>query len=73
MAADAPPEVAYAEVARAATLEREVELLREMQRQWEEERTFLRSMLERATEQVKVLTDQRHARPGFWQRMLRGA
>jgi len=69
--ADAPPEVAYAEVARAATLEREVELLREMQRQWEEERTFLRSMLERATEQVKVLTDQRQPRPGFWQRLLR--
>jgi hypothetical protein len=68
--ADAPPEAAYAEAARAATLEREVELLREMQRQWEEERTFLRSMLERATEQVKVLTDQRQPRLGFWQRLL---
>ena len=30
-----------------------------MQRQWEEERTFLRGMLERTTDQVKLLTDQR--------------
>ena len=46
--ADAVPEAAYAEVSHAAGLEREVELLREMQRQWEEERTFLRGMLERS-------------------------
>src|SRR4051812_33402663 len=61
--AHALPEDAYAHVGRAAALEREVELLREMQRQWEEERTFLRSMLERASEQVKVLTDQRKPEP----------
>ena len=74
--ADALPEAAYAEASRAAGLQREVELLREMQRQWEEERTFLRGMLERTTEQVKLLTDQRQSepRPWFWQRMMkRGA
>ena len=60
---------------RASALAREVELVRELwereRRTWEEERTFLRSMLERATEQVKVLTDQRQPRPGFWQRLMR--
>ncbi len=69
--ADAPPEAAYAGAAHAAALEREVELLREMQRQWEEERTFLRGMLERATDQVKMLTDQRQPRPWFWQRLMK--
>ena len=70
--ADALPEDAYAEATRAAGLQREVELLREMQRQWEEERAFLRGMLERTTEQVKLLTDQRQPehRPGFWQRLM---
>ena len=60
------------DAARAAALEREVALLREMQRQWEEERTFLRGLVERRDEQVKLLTDQQQAspRPGFWQRML---
>jgi hypothetical protein len=75
---EATPQPAPAETVRTATLVREVELLREMlsmherERQvWEEERTFLRSMLERATEQVKVLTDQRQSRPWFWQRLMR--
>ena len=75
---DAMPQPAPAETARTATLAREVELLREMlsmhereREGWEEERTFLRSMLERATDQVKVLTDQRQPGPGFWQRLLR--
>jgi hypothetical protein len=60
------------DAARAAALEREVALLREMQRQWEEERAFLRGLVERRDEQVKLLTDQQQAspRPGFWQRML---
>jgi excisionase family DNA binding protein len=47
----------------------------DQRRTWEEERAFLRSMLERASEQVKLLTDQREMppRPGFWQRVLRRA
>jgi excisionase family DNA binding protein len=55
---------------RVAALEREVELLREMlaearstserdRRSFEEERTFLRGMLEKQAEQVKLLTDER--------------
>ena len=67
--AEAVPSLAYADAARA-TAEREVELLREMldrerhsyerdRRTWEEERTFLRTMLERQTDQVKLLTDER--------------
>lgn len=58
----AMPQSASADAVRAAALEREVTLLREMQRQWEEERTFLRGMLERQTEQVRLLTDQRERR-----------
>jgi hypothetical protein len=57
-----------------ASLTREVELLRETvahdrrtaretleheRRQWDEERTFLRGMLEKQAEQVRLLTDQR--------------
>src|SRR5215218_1016511 len=64
--AEAMPQLAYAEAARAAALAREVELLREMMQQherdrhtWEEERTFLRGMLEKQTEQVRLLTDRR--------------
>jgi excisionase family DNA binding protein len=56
-----------------AALSREVELLREMlerersqydrdRRGWDDERTFMRGMLERHTEQVKMLTDQREER-----------
>jgi len=67
--AEAMPQPAYADAARAAALEREVQLLREMmqghdreRQQWEEERTFLRSLIERQTEQVKLLTDERQQR-----------
>ena len=60
---DASPQPASADAMRAAGLMREVELLREMldreRRSFEEERTFLRGMLERQTEQVKLLTDER--------------
>ena len=59
----AMPQPASADAARAAALEREVALLREMQRQWEEERTFLRGMLEKQTEQVRLITDQREKEP----------
>src|SRR4051812_15716267 len=44
---DAMPQHASDRAMRIAALEREVELLREMQRQWEDERSFLRGMLER--------------------------
>jgi hypothetical protein len=71
----AMPQLASADAARAAALEREVALLREMQRQWEEERTFLRGMLEKQTEQVKLLTDERQQRerhsPPLWARLFR--
>jgi excisionase family DNA binding protein len=60
---DAVPQSASADAMRAAGLMREVELLREMldrdRRSFDEERTFLRGMLERQTEQVKRLTDER--------------
>jgi excisionase family DNA binding protein len=69
-----------------AALTREVELLRDMlaevratnerdRRAWEDERTFMRSLVERRDEQVKLLTDQREQAPraGFWQRLLRRA
>jgi excisionase family DNA binding protein len=76
---DALPHPAPADLPRTATLEREVELLREMlsmherERQgWEEERAFLRNLVETQAAQVKLLTDQREQAPrsGFWQRML---
>jgi excisionase family DNA binding protein len=55
-----------AEAMRAAALGREVELLREMlereRHTWDEERTFLRNMLDRQTEQVRLLTDERQQR-----------
>jgi hypothetical protein len=70
---EAPPSSSN-DAARAAILAREVELMRELwdreRRTWEEERAFLRTMLERATDQVKAITDQRQPRPGFWQRLL---
>src|SRR3954470_24176074 len=60
---DALPQSASADAMRAAGLMREVELLREMlereRRSFEEERTFLRGMLERHTEHMKLLTDER--------------
>jgi excisionase family DNA binding protein len=64
---------------RAAALAREVELLREMlereRRGFEEERTFLRGMLERQAEQVRLLTDQREREPArspsLWARLFR--
>ena len=55
-------QVAAADAARAAALEREVALLREMQRTWEEERAFLRGLVNRQTDQIKLLTDQREER-----------
>jgi excisionase family DNA binding protein len=73
---------------RVAALEREVELLREMlaevrssserdRHSFDEERTFLRGMLERQTEQVKLLTDERQQRdrhsPPLWSRLWRRA
>ena len=69
-----------------AALTREVELLRDMlaevratsdrdRRTWEDERTFLRGLVDRRDEQLKLLTDQRQPppRPGFWQRLMRRA
>jgi excisionase family DNA binding protein len=73
---------------RVAALGREVELLREMlaevrssserdRRTFEEERTFLRGMLEQQTVQVKLLTDERQQRerhsPSVWARLWRRA
>ena len=60
-------------------LRRENELLRqghEREHQaWAEERTFLRGMLERQTEQVKLLTDERQQKerhsPTLWARLWR--
>jgi hypothetical protein len=65
---------APADAVRAAALEREVALLREMQqqwretqRQWEEERTFLRGLVDKQAEQVRMLTDQRERHsPTLW-------
>jgi excisionase family DNA binding protein len=69
-------------------LARELELVREMlerertergreQRSWEEERNFLRGMLERQTEQVKLLTDERQQKerhsPTLLSRLVRRA
>ena len=47
----------------------------EERRTWEEERAFLRAIVERRDEQLKLLTDQRDAepRPSFWQRLLKRA
>ncbi len=60
---DALPQSASIEAMRAAGLMREVELMREMlereRRTWDEERTFLRSLVDRQGEQLKLLTDQR--------------
>jgi hypothetical protein len=68
---DEPPDEmrqsASVEAMRAAGLEREVALLRETlehdRRSFEEERTFLRGMLEKQAEQVRLLTDQREQKP----------
>jgi excisionase family DNA binding protein len=84
---DAIPQLAYADAARA-TAEREVQLLREMldrerqgydrdRRTWEEERTFLRSLVTEQSGQIKLLTDQRekpeqqHHSPSLWARFFR--
>src|SRR3954451_2693652 len=72
---------ASAEAMRAAALTKEVELLREMldreRRTWDEERTFLRGMLERQTDQVKLLTDERQQKerhsPTLLSRLFRRA
>jgi hypothetical protein len=53
------------------TLDRERATHERERREWNEERGFLRSMIERATDQVKALTDQRQPRPGFWQWLTR--
>jgi hypothetical protein len=54
-------------------LERERAEHERERRQWEDERAFLRGMLERRDEQVKLLTDQRQQEPppGFWRRLWR--
>jgi hypothetical protein len=83
-AADAMPQHAYAaELAAQAKeiefLRRENELLRHSQERehqaWAEELTFLRGMLERQTEQVKLLTDERQQKerysPTLWARLWR--
>ncbi len=77
---------APADTVRAAALEREVALLREMQqqwrdaqRQWEEERTFLRGLIDKQAEQMRMLTDQRERQsdqqerhsPSLWARLWR--
>jgi excisionase family DNA binding protein len=75
---DAVPQSASADAMRAAGLMREVELLREMldreRRGFEEERTFLRSLIDRQTEQVRLLSDQRqqkeHHSPTLWARLF---
>jgi excisionase family DNA binding protein len=66
-----------------AALARELELVREMldrertereheRRSFDEERTFLRGMLEKQTEHVHLLTDQRERRsPSLWARLFR--
>src|SRR4051794_3949565 len=78
---DASPQSASADAMRAAGLMREVELLREMldreRRGFEEERTFLRGLLERQTDQVKLLTDERQQKerhsPTLLSRLFRRA
>jgi hypothetical protein len=68
-------------------LARELELVREIlerersthereRHEWHDERTFLRTMLERQTEQVKLLTDERQRdqerhSPPLWARLFR--
>lgn len=73
----------------APALIREVELLRDQlvhergerdheRRSWEDERQFLRALVERHAEQIKLLTDQREPeappspgrRVGWWRRLL---
>ena len=60
---DAVPQSASADALRAAGLEREVALLREMlereRRSFDEERTFLRGLADKQADQVRQLTDQR--------------
>ena len=51
-------------------LERERSERDRERRQWEEERDFLRTMLERRDEQVKLLADQRQPRAWLWQRVM---
>ena len=74
------PTETSAEAMRAAALSREVELLREMlereRHSFDEERIFLRSMLERQSEQLKLISDQReqqrHSSPlSLWARLFR--
>lgn len=76
-----------APASRIAALEREAELLREMldreravhdreRHTWEEERTFLRELATKHTDQIKLLTDQRekeHHSPSLsiWARLFR--
>jgi hypothetical protein len=77
--AEAMPHSDYATAAAAAASAREAEVLRETleheRRLWADERTYLRSLIDRQSEQMKLLADQREAspRPGFWQRLLRRA
>jgi hypothetical protein len=56
-------------------VERERAILDHERRSFEEERTFLRGMLEKQAEQVKLLTDQREREPvrspSLWARLFR--
>jgi hypothetical protein len=81
---DAEPDEAHDNALAKNALERELEVVRELleaerfmhereRRTWEEERTFLRGLVEKQTDQVKLLTDQRseedkqeERRRGWW-------
>jgi hypothetical protein len=71
-----------AQASHESALARELELVREMLererserqrelRQWEEERAFLRTLVDRQTDQVKLLADLRPKEPprNLWQRL----
>jgi hypothetical protein len=76
--AEAVPQSAYAVATAAAASAREAEVLRETleheRRLWADEREYLRSLIDRQAEQMRLLTDQRQQpRPGFWARLLKRA
>lgn len=81
---DAEPDALHENALVKNALERELEVVRELleaersmhereRRTWEEERSFLRGLVEKQTDQVKLLTDQRsegdkqkEKRRGWW-------
>lgn len=81
---DAEPDAVHENAQGHNALARELEVVRELleaertmhdreRRTWEEERAFLRGLVEKQTDQVKLLTDQRseeekqrHERRGWW-------